>query len=369
MKVRSLRFEKDYDLQLYAVEENALVIRHRSLEKIYWELPDKERPKAEYEVLDLAKLPGIPALFAIKCIMTSGDFRIETIGEFTCIDWDMSNLIKRSFPLSMCQNRAFDRAFIRYMQFEIPNGSDVFGLYSSEEIAINGQQEWNPDTAPGFNQEEDNVTKPNSEEFEPGPEPMGVPREDWGVEDVISPDSPLEPSEPDNGGFPGFNGDIPAPPDIPGLGMPDAPQGWNNGPDHFQPDIPHAPQNAMGEMNGIPNAPAMDVLPPLPPMEDDLPFTVPGSGPAVPSAPSAAQNGYQQALAGSPVDVYRVSFDIGTGRTRVETNLGILYFDSYKKKWENTGIDLKGASLDEVYRKASDLIRQPLADYTGMTLQ
>ena len=71
MKVRSLRFEKNYDLQLYAVEENALVIRHRSLEKIYWELPDKERPKAEYEVLDLAKLPGIPALFAIKCHLSA----------------------------------------------------------------------------------------------------------------------------------------------------------------------------------------------------------------------------------------------------------------------------------------------------------
>ena len=63
MKVRSLRFEKDYDLQLYAVEENALVIRHRSLEKIYWELPDKERPKAEYEVLGPCKAAWDPGTF------------------------------------------------------------------------------------------------------------------------------------------------------------------------------------------------------------------------------------------------------------------------------------------------------------------
>ena len=53
----------------------------------------------------------------------------------TCESWVNSNPVTKDFPLTTCKNRAFDRAFIRYMQFNI-SAFNARVLYSTEEIPL-----------------------------------------------------------------------------------------------------------------------------------------------------------------------------------------------------------------------------------------
>lgn len=118
VKIKSERLGKEYDVELFE-KDGTLIIRHTALENMYWNLPDEKRPSFSIEPFDVSKMPGIPPLFAVKCILKKENIVIEQIGEMTCESWVNSNPVTKDFPLTTCKNRAFDRAFIRYMQFNI----------------------------------------------------------------------------------------------------------------------------------------------------------------------------------------------------------------------------------------------------------
>lgn len=135
IKLKSTRFNREFDAEVYQ-KESFLIITHTSLKQIYTlALSDKERPRAEFEIVDLSKLPGIPPMFAIKCIMKSNDFYCEQYGEMLCQMWQGSDDVTRNNPLAVCSNRAFDKAFIRFMEFKIPV-KGILNIYSSEEISV-----------------------------------------------------------------------------------------------------------------------------------------------------------------------------------------------------------------------------------------
>lgn len=135
IRLKSTRFDREFDAEVYQ-KESFLIITHSSLKQIYTlELSDEERPMAEFEIVDLSKLPGIPPMFAIKCIMKSNDFYCEQYGEMLCQAWQDSDEITRNNPLAICSNRAFDKAFIRFMEFKIPV-KGILNIYSSEETPV-----------------------------------------------------------------------------------------------------------------------------------------------------------------------------------------------------------------------------------------
>lgn len=135
IRLKSTRFDREFDAEVYQ-KESFLIITHSSLKQIYTlELSDEERPMAEFEIVDLSKLPGIPPMFAIKCIMKSNDFYCEQYGEMLCQAWQASDEITRNNPLAICSNRAFDKAFIRFMEFKIPV-KGILNIYSSEETPV-----------------------------------------------------------------------------------------------------------------------------------------------------------------------------------------------------------------------------------------
>lgn len=135
IRLKSTRFDREFDAEVYQ-KEGFLIITHSSLKQIYTlELSDEERPMAEFEIVDLSKLPGIPPMFAIKCIMKSNDFYCEQYGEMLCQAWQASDEITRNNPLAICSNRAFDKAFIRFMEFKIPV-KGILNIYSSEETPV-----------------------------------------------------------------------------------------------------------------------------------------------------------------------------------------------------------------------------------------
>lgn len=143
MKLISKRFStqnnhKEFEAEVYQREEN-LIITHTSLKKICWNgLSDDERPRIRYESVDLSKLPGVPPMFAIKCIMETKSTYIEQVGEMLCMTWEYSNQITKENPVAICMNRAFDKAFILFMQFKIP-ADGIRGIYSSEEIPLDNK--------------------------------------------------------------------------------------------------------------------------------------------------------------------------------------------------------------------------------------
>lgn len=135
IRLKSTRFDREFDADVYQ-KESFLIITHSSLKQIYTlELSDEERPMAEFEIVDLSKLPGIPPMFAIKCIMKSNDFYCEQYGEMLCQAWQTSDEITRNNPLAICSNRAFDKAFIRFMEFKIPF-KGILNIFSSEETPV-----------------------------------------------------------------------------------------------------------------------------------------------------------------------------------------------------------------------------------------
>lgn len=135
IRLKSTRFDREFDADVYQ-KESFLIITHSSLKQIYTlELSDEERPMAEFEIVDLSKLPGIPPMFAIKCIMKSNNFYCEQYGEMLCQAWQASDEITRNNPLAICSNRAFDKAFIRFMEFKIPV-KGILNIYSSEETPV-----------------------------------------------------------------------------------------------------------------------------------------------------------------------------------------------------------------------------------------
>lgn len=189
IRLKSTRFDREFDTEVYQ-KESFLIITHSSLKQIYTlELSDEERPMAEFEIVDLSKLPGIPPMFAIKCIMKSNDFYCEQYGEMLCQAWQDSDEITRNNPLAICSNRAFDKAFIRFMEFKIPF-KGILNIYSSEETPVDTKAvslmsimggNSNQGTTDNRNLQESQIPQRQNQQFVPetNPNVNNTPPQQW----------------------------------------------------------------------------------------------------------------------------------------------------------------------------------------------
>lgn len=189
IRLKSTRFDREFDAEVYQ-KESFLIITHSSLKQIYTlELSDEERPMAEFEIVDLSKLPGIPPMFAIKCIMKSNDFYCEQYGEMLCQAWQTSDEITRNNPLAICSNRAFDKAFIRFMEFKIPF-KGILNIYSSEETPVDTKAlplmsimagNSNQGTTDNRNLQESQIPQRQNQQFVPetNPNMNNTPQQQW----------------------------------------------------------------------------------------------------------------------------------------------------------------------------------------------
>lgn len=189
IRLKSTRFDREFDAEVYQ-KESFLIITHSSLKQIYTlELSDEERPMAEFEIVDLSKLPGIPPMFAIKCIMKSNDFYCEQYGEMLCQAWQTSDEITRNNPLAICSNRAFDKAFIRFMEFKIPF-KGILNIYSSEETPVDTKAlplmsimagNSNQGTTDNRNLQDSQIPQRQNQQFVPetNPNMNNTPQQQW----------------------------------------------------------------------------------------------------------------------------------------------------------------------------------------------
>lgn len=400
IKLTSKRLTQEYEVETFIQEgENRqLVILHTSLNKIFWNMPDDKRPKITWSIPDLRNLPGIPPMFVKECTLSDGNVSIQETGELTCIEWEQGDTIKKRNPFAVCENRAFDKAFIRYMQFEAKDITYA-GIYSSAEIEFNSRSvsipASAPATAPSYappqtvsapaNQtpvQHQPVTAPATQMPAP-PKPQST-----GVSNPPIPNMPAPMTGVRN--QTANNAAAPAPAPTPAQ-MPTTNQVQNTAPATEEPKkrgrkpktatepaqsaapsvtpppattppTPTAPQRGvaglpwlrgMGGNNG-------QATPPQPSMPTNTP-PVPSAQNTAPAPAPANADGKKQR------DVYRVAFDFLSGCSNVETDCGTFRYNQQENRWYPTNNEsaFNETDLDKLYSDASAMIGTELKNFVG----
>ncbi len=344
IKLKSCRLNKELEVEVYQ-KDDVLIIRHTSLEEIYWKMDDAERPRMTIDTLDLRKLPGIPAMFAVKCRLNDpvGGYCIEQIGEMLCSNWQYASQITRDFPLTICKNQAFDRAFVRYLQLDI-SGFKAISLYSDSEIAIT------PDLTPCANvQEQEGI---DAQQAEVTANPV-VDTQEVKTQQAANKVSPMPDTQdtdnlPDNayGIWAGMNAGYEDTGFVqtPAYRLDNAQASAAS--DGVASPFPWNSQNPMPQHQVMPDNIQM---PEYQTGEPAANLQIPGSAPRV-------------------LAVYEVGFDIGTGKTTVVTNAGQVFYDPFTGAWTSADVYLYDVDLNDLYGKASSLIGKDLKDYNGPSL-
>lgn len=422
--INSKRTMKEYKAELYT-KDGTLIIRHTSLENIFWSLPDEERPEFHVEMLDLTKTPGIPPMFALTCVLKDRKTGcvFEQIGEMLCSEWQSAPDITRRYPLTVCKNIAFDRAFIRYMQFDI-HAYDVAVLYSSSEISLDGSIQV---TEKGVIKLPDPVNQVQPEAMTPAQfgamypglsEQSGIPNPGMTASMSSAQTDPMPPVLPEPVASGWSEPVTPAQPDPMPSAQPEAmASGWP------EPAAPVSPEPVAPAQPAPvqPEAAAMVQPEPagqeewqgyIPPYEDMQPdafadsgfqpepqeymnsFDMPapngtfpyggaatlGQDPfpdfnmgmgAIPPFPwsNNGQTGTdapsRRITGGSrKASLYGLTFDRAMGKAILTTDLGTIFYDSASKEW-TSDTDIPDVDLNDLYKKGSDFARKDLNQYNG----
>lgn len=325
IKLKSNRTGESYNAVVYQ-KNDALIVRHASLQNIYQSLPDEERPAITPQIPDLRNLPEIPPMYVVSVVLEHNGVRIEQFGEMLCSDWQTSNAISRSNPLAICYNRAFDKCFLRYMRFDV-SAFEVISIYSDTEINVEA------DAIPLTGK-----TIASSKEKENSSPVVQAPVQ-ANQTDLAEPVK----KEP----LPGI---LPETPDSGQLSFPDT-------------IYPETVPEFFGE---FPNTVQEEILP------DEISdiFTTPDSFPEETERPAFpwdtpgiqeqstdAGQGYRGLV------VTNVYFDKRQIKSVVETNRGTFLYSPGNNLWESPSVDIHMVDLNELYSLASNYIRCDLCRF------
>lgn len=141
-----------------------MVVNHNKLEQLI--LSKGEEIKVEYRLL----YNGIPHA-AVECRMTYGGQTVSAVGEIA--ERTLFTEMARNYPLTICYQRAFDRAAIRIMD---PKVEEPFKtrFYSSIEISYDTLTKWGSEEEP----------KVETERITPEQDPSGKEEHDVSPDDV-----------------------------------------------------------------------------------------------------------------------------------------------------------------------------------------
>ena len=131
--IMSNLFGKAYTLQVYKNPDGKYIVSHNSLKnlKLYLQayLASNNLPSftERYETVS-----SDPDHCVVRCIFTyENGYAASETGETT--SRTLVSQIAKDYPYLEAEKRAFDRAFISFMMFQVENGRR---LYSSAEIPV-----------------------------------------------------------------------------------------------------------------------------------------------------------------------------------------------------------------------------------------
>lgn len=346
--LRSKKTGQTYPAEIYAQDakdnRRDFILLHKSLNDIYAAIPDGERPKKILEPFDLSKWPSIPPMFAIKC--TLGD--CVGIGEMMCLEWqealETNNQIKVRNPLAICTNRAFDKAFIQYMQFCILADNQVLNgnIYSSSEmvdmsnaVVLDGRNVFSTQLQPA-SEVIPHPTVPVTQQSQQMAQPpyQGMPQLPPQQAYAMAQQAPVMP--PDSNMAQAH-----------GVPMPQVQPPYQSQPQQMPPQQMPPAQNVQinaGPQQGQVSAPAQ--------------AAANGGGNQTPS-----QNQPQGNLLRP--EIVDIEYDMSQQITRICTDLGIVYFSHTSHTWSFEGSDASALDIQWLYNKASQELGQPLETFCG----
>lgn len=368
------------------------IILHRSLKEIYVSLPDNDRPERVITPFDLTKWNNTCLLLAMECKLGN----ISAIGEMTGLEWqdacNKDDLITAKNPIAICSNRAFDKAFIQYMQFFLQQNGAMLNsrLYSSAEVSIVGAQPVNVGSPQGT-QYAQSVQAP-AQEYVPqqGPAPaQNLPPEQQ---------MPTQPPVP-TGGYEGYQptqyqpsgqnqGAVQAPAQNVGQGQ--APAQDQGQPPMYAPHQNAQPayqngnrkqgnnsrqsqkqdatrQGTKGQGNGQYKQ-----------SNNQQANSAKGNGnrgnagnptqpPAAPQGNTGTHGQQQPPMQAQPLRpaIIDIDYDFASKVSRVCTEAGILTFDPAKKLWFCDVMPAQTVDLQWLYNEASKEVGQPFETFCG----
>lgn len=128
MNIFSKKLGKELDIDAWT-QNGTIIIGHKALESAYQEIAEERGLQYEYKGTPKDWVVG-ENHFAVPCVLTDVlGYKVEMIGE--SLPATLDNDIARNYPVTMAQNRAFDRAVIAYLGIE--------KAYSSNEISADAE--------------------------------------------------------------------------------------------------------------------------------------------------------------------------------------------------------------------------------------
>lgn len=198
MNIFSKKLNREVNIDAWKQGET-IIIGHKALESVYQEIADIQGLHYEYKGTPRDWVVG-ENHFVVPCVLTDNlGYKVEMIGE--SLDATLDNEIAKNYPVTMAQNRAFDRAVIAYLGIEKAYSSNE--ITTDAETSVNMDELYNSDeiqettvsmTEIVEEEELPEIPDPVEEKLPKSQEPVGektsetkapVEKTEWTVDDVI----------------------------------------------------------------------------------------------------------------------------------------------------------------------------------------
>jgi hypothetical protein len=138
MKIHSNRFNQTFEVNAYQSTnergDEVLIIYHRSLQRLGYEIM-ATNPNFKVSYKDVATNPKY---CVVRCNISDGKIDVEEVGETT--PETLENDISKMYPCTLANNRAYDKALIRYLDIPGKVYSDLEGVKPQQQPSPNQTQ-------------------------------------------------------------------------------------------------------------------------------------------------------------------------------------------------------------------------------------
>ena len=195
MNIFSKKLGRELNIEAWT-QGNTIIIGHKALESTYQEISEIYGLQYEYKGNPRDWVVGNNH-FAVPCVLTDSlGYKVEMIGE--SLDATLDNEIAKNYPVTMAQNRAFDRAVIAYLGIEKAYSSNEIPLETEATVSVEYEAEEVQETSvcmteipeeedemPEMPEIPEKVTEETVEETVEESVEEPVSNKEWTVDDVV----------------------------------------------------------------------------------------------------------------------------------------------------------------------------------------
>lgn len=392
ISVKSRTLGRNVNIIAYLAPDGNKIITHSSLTSIYWDqMTEDERPKITWAFQDMRLFPMMPPTFCVIMKITQNGKEYETIGEMTYDEWYYASPIVKRNPIQITYNRAFDKAFIRYLKIELPVDG-MRRLYSDQEISTNDAKLITSrmlESADEIREKAASVGDPASTATPPSQPayPQAMVKTEKRKTPIASPASnatavqtapqvsrPVPPAVRSTANAVQTPSPSPVLQAIPAPSVmkkqePMEKKSMASVPQQPMPNVPFAGVWNQAQMQMPQNGTTQNMRsaqPDITQSNGPLPWLNGGSPSVTSAAPTQSQ--VPSYVADNPLTVERVDHDPASGTDIIYASDGSYRYDPMRSIWTKDGNPVDAEKAGKLFQLASDFLRMDLRMYTGMVM-